>query len=610
MRKRVECCLAFSFVVLLAPINTLSAQPATATGNPAESLRRFLLAQGALSPPNWWLFAEDLTKLYAVRSIEKPPGCPLTSFRDQPSVASSTSLNIFVVDFKEPADTVCRQAPHPGLCAAVRENCVAIGTSVFCDYSYLKRLETVGALAYYAAWLGLRQVREGGKAMFIPLQQPALLDLARLTLAAQRRTAGTPPGLKIVPEAERLAQVADSALHALATSVSLLTPVLHEVAHIEQSFCGRPIGKEGGDDFVARLMFTGDHDYAETARLYEQLTCSTLSRNELDADLRSIDMFYRYLENEAPAAASNPQFRFAPQVDTATRSSLPPIARFSREVALLAIMYTLEYQLLVHHDPLWAWKTVEAEPAGGASLQPFTAYYVSAANQDAIPRVRNHVEPAFRAVTIAKTLGLDRLEVANRGHAVALSHLRVAPFAIGRFVRMTEHCRKAHANTQYLDVLSEYVLDAFTGSLKYPPAGRGDASRAARLVARLTTSPTLARTLRPTLEDYRTIFIQPFADKAYRYYEPLWAGSELSITANPGATEVLVYPMSTDDVRRDGGARHLPGGYSDIAKMLRPGLFIYSWNYVRPGAHFGQSYDGLYFVNERWVFVPKPHRVK
>ena len=86
--------------------------------------------------------------------------------------------------------------------------------------------------------------------------------------------------------------------------------------------------------------------------------------------------------------------------------------------------------------------------------------------------------------------------------------------------------------------------------------------------------------------------------------------SRLLIAPNPGQTEVLVRAETSDRLRALGGSDRLPGGYQKIASEFRPGLTIYSWEFVEPGKKFGMSYNALYYVNGHWVFVPKPHNVQ
>lgn len=52
----------------------------------------------------------------------------------------------------------------------------------------------------------------------------------------------------------------------------------------------------------------------------------------------------------------------------------------------------------------------------------------------------------------------------------------------------------------------------------------------------------------------------------------------------------------------------LPGGYTQQAAHLKPGLKVYGFEYVVPGEQHGMSYDGLVKLNGKWVMIPKMWR--
>jgi hypothetical protein len=608
--------LALVLLAVLATGGVVHPQaPAPEDRNSPESLRRFLAARGALSPPNWWTFSVDLRQLYSRPSISKPAGCPLGEFRDQPATASPSAVNVFVVDFKSDPEAFCRDAPNPRSCLGINDSCVAVGTSVFCDYAYLQRRETIAAVAYHSAWKGLSGMENGQNALFIPLPHDALTDLASSTIAARNRTAPR-PDQPITAEAKRLARNAPSTVYDLAQSVSLLVPVLHEIGHIEQGYCGRGLTtRKEDEDFLARMMLTGDVDWRTQTKLYETLTCSSLARNELAADLRSVDMMLMYLEDEAPKAASTPRFEFSAQVDAASRRQLQRLARWTREIALLSLMQGLEYDVLIYQNSAWGLSLASKEP-DGTSLQAYTNYYLDAGGDQGIPRVRGHLEPPFRAIMLAKYLDVERLSLVNLGRSTAVSHLRLAPFVIGRIRAINKRdCGSASTLSSFAG-LDDFVFESLQGatrSLGIKLSGPGSLDDANQLLAKFLTPGAnyraLTQPLQPGLGDLRAIFNQPFADRAFRYYSRLWS-ADTAIAPKPGQTEVLVRAETSDRLRMLGGSDHLPGGYEKIAGEFRPGLTIYSWAFLAPGSNFGMAYNALYYVNGHWVFVPKPHQVE
>ena len=91
----------------------------------------------------------------------------------------------------------------------------------------------------------------------------------------------------------------------------------------------------------------------------------------------------------------------------------------------------------------------------------------------------------------------------------------------------------------------------------------------------------------------------------------LAADGQLAIQpGDPEWTQLVLRAATTDDLRAGNQkAGYFPGGYARVAKSLKPGLPVFAWEYVKPGADAGMPYDGLYFVHGRWVWVPKPYRL-
>ena len=51
-----------------------------------------------------------------------------------------------------------------------------------------------------------------------------------------------------------------------------------------------------------------------------------------------------------------------------------------------------------------------------------------------------------------------------------------------------------------------------------------------------------------------------------------------------------------------------PGGYKDVLDYFVADVPIGRFKFVEPGETLGLAFDGLIFVNNRWVFMPKPWR--
>jgi hypothetical protein len=121
---------------------------------------------------------------------------------------------------------------------------------------------------------------------------------------------------------------------------------------------------------------------------------------------------------------------------------------------------------------------------------------------------------------------------------------------------------------------------------------------------------SLAASLRPRPEDFDCAFEPTAAVEAREAYAGAWPrdaprvgsvrpGDELRIDLAPAG-------MLADD---NALSRHFPSGYRSIAHRLDPHRVWVRWKYVRPGESAGMSYDGLVWLDDRWVWFPKPYRM-
>lgn len=121
--------------------------------------------------------------------------------------------------------------------------------------------------------------------------------------------------------------------------------------------------------------------------------------------------------------------------------------------------------------------------------------------------------------------------------------------------------------------------------------------------------PKLSRNLKPTPADYQAYFDAAAAEQAAKVYGPAWEGKKVVISPNPGQTELVQFKATTDELKAGAASsREFPGGYKKIAARLNPGITVYAFKFVKPGESSGMSYDGLVFLNGRWIFFPKPWR--
>ncbi len=121
----------------------------------------------------------------------------------------------------------------------------------------------------------------------------------------------------------------------------------------------------------------------------------------------------------------------------------------------------------------------------------------------------------------------------------------------------------------------------------------------------------LNESLRPDKADFKVYFKSNSVDKAYKGYTQIWDNGWIKVKPKAGQTEVLVYQATTNDIRQWRGMAkaEFPGGYQKVADKLNDNVVVYKFRFVEPGKSYGMAFDGLTYINGRWVIFPKPYLV-
>jgi len=113
--------------------------------------------------------------------------------------------------------------------------------------------------------------------------------------------------------------------------------------------------------------------------------------------------------------------------------------------------------------------------------------------------------------------------------------------------------------------------------------------------------------LRPALKDYKKYFTADVFMKAKNAYEKVWKPGMTVVKPKSGQTQILIWKATTKELKtRKGNANFFPGGYKKASRYLRPGHTVYRFKFVKKGEKYGMAYDGLVFIDGRWVIFPKP----
>jgi hypothetical protein len=121
---------------------------------------------------------------------------------------------------------------------------------------------------------------------------------------------------------------------------------------------------------------------------------------------------------------------------------------------------------------------------------------------------------------------------------------------------------------------------------------------------------TLTLKLKPSSEDYQVIYKQPLAGNLEKAHKLMWENPRIKVAPKRGQTELVLVVTTTDAlIAKDKTLRMFPGGYQRVLSHMKSGFPIARFKFVQSGEKLGMAFDGLVYVNGRWVFIPKPWRV-
>ncbi len=118
----------------------------------------------------------------------------------------------------------------------------------------------------------------------------------------------------------------------------------------------------------------------------------------------------------------------------------------------------------------------------------------------------------------------------------------------------------------------------------------------------------LTAQLKPNEADIRAVYAEPLAGRLVQTYGQMFQPG-VAIGPNPGQSALITSRGTTAQlVRKDAILRDFPGGYNDVLQYFAADVPIVRFKFVKQGESLGMAFDGLIFVNGRWVLMPKPWR--
>ena len=116
----------------------------------------------------------------------------------------------------------------------------------------------------------------------------------------------------------------------------------------------------------------------------------------------------------------------------------------------------------------------------------------------------------------------------------------------------------------------------------------------------------LTQAILPTEAEVRAVYADPLASAMWKTYQEQM-GPGVSFAPKQGQTAVLVVYATTRDLfDRKPVLEEFPGGYKDVLQYFKADVPIVRFKFVEPGETLGLAFDGLIYVNDRWVIMPKP----
>lgn len=149
--------------------------------------------------------------------------------------------------------------------------------------------------------------------------------------------------------------------------------------------------------------------------------------------------------------------------------------------------------------------------------------------------------------------------------------------------------------------------DGAAGSREFPGTEEGARQLLSRFLAKGADHRALTATLRPGHRDYALVYREPLAQRLSESHAEMWRADPVIGPESPDAELSLVYMLS-DQLADETKRSTFPGGYARVLSLMKPGIPIVAIKFIRKGETLGRVFDGLVYVRERWVLIPKPWR--
>ncbi len=154
------------------------------------------------------------------------------------------------------------------------------------------------------------------------------------------------------------------------------------------------------------------------------------------------------------------------------------------------------------------------------------------------------------------------------------------------------------------------LVQAMKGDMPEAQAAAGSEADVRQLLAKFmkpgADTAALTYSLKPLPDEVRMVYREPLASKMIAMYDRLFT-PKVKIGPHAGQTKLLTFYSTTAKLASGDPMRDkFPGGYKDVYQYMKPDFPIVRFKFVKPGETLGMASDGFIFVNNHWVFMPKP----
>lgn len=156
------------------------------------------------------------------------------------------------------------------------------------------------------------------------------------------------------------------------------------------------------------------------------------------------------------------------------------------------------------------------------------------------------------------------------------------------------------------------VLELVDASRKPAADAPGSAGHAKRLLEQFVQPgadrKALTWALKPTEAEIRAVYAEPLGSKLVALYGQMFQPG-VSLDPKPDQAAIWLSHATVQNLKRgDAVLRDFPGGYKDVLPYMQGDYPIVRFKFVKPGETTGFAFDGLIFINNHWVLMPKPWR--